>query len=77
MCKEDTKEVLVSQNVGGGKQLDRAFHFDKVQIYIAVGDRIHSTEAGQELVGQHIVKEKLPSSWCGTATSKEMVEVLH
>lgn len=30
LCKEDAKEVLVSQNMGGAKQLERSFHFDKV-----------------------------------------------
>ena len=29
-CKEDSKEVMVSQNLGGNKQLERSFHFDKV-----------------------------------------------
>ena len=32
LCKEDNKEVLVSQNVGGGKLLERSFHFDKVLV---------------------------------------------
>ena len=31
-CKEDSKEVLISQNVGGNKLLGRSFHFDKVCI---------------------------------------------
>ena len=38
LCKEDAKEVLVSQNVGGGKQLERSFHFDKVTMpYVFCG----------------------------------------
>ena len=34
LCKEDAKEVLVSQNMGGGKQLERSFHFDKVLVIV-------------------------------------------
>ena len=31
LCKEESREVLVSQNVGGGKLLERSFHFDKAR----------------------------------------------
>lgn len=36
-CKEDSKEVNIFMSAGGGKQLERAFHFDKVVHHPSTG----------------------------------------
>jgi hypothetical protein len=66
VCKEDAKEVLVSQNVGGGKQLDRAFHFDKVHLLLQMETRVHTLGGCSQILRQHTVEEELSSSWYRT-----------